>query len=151
MPIVRTAAAFDPMRTLYNELHNDPLGWGYAGMTNAQRYAKLTDTTTGRTLPRSDVMPSEIRKAIRWNDIPNGSQAANVKQRDVLGWFLTSPDPVDMGDATERNLLLNCFPDPSTSRTEILKLATRTVSRAEELGIGYLDEGMVERAWTGNW
>lgn len=149
MPPRVSAAPFDPMQTLYNELHNDPLNWGYAGMTNAQRYAKLTATDTNRTLPRDDVQPSELFAAIARADWPD--PASKPKDAHIWQTILVGGNAVNMGDPSVRQLVMSVVPNPSSSRTAFLALATKVVSRAEELGIHYIDEGMVDRAWTGNW
>ena len=135
----------DPMWTLRNELLNDPLGWNYAGMTAAQAADRLNATNTGRTLPRTDVPVREVFNAIVNADWP--SQSAG---QDKLAACLNMQS-LDMSNANTRGILASIFAAGSTTRTNLQALATRAVSRAEELGIGFVTEGQVGQARSGVW
>jgi hypothetical protein len=135
----------DPMWTLRSELLNDPLGWGYAAMSNAQAADKLTATNTGRTVPRTEVPVREVFNAIVNADWP--AQSAN---QDKLAACLNMQS-LDMSNANTRGILASIFPAGSQTRTNLQALASRPVSRAEELGIGIVTEGMVSQARSGVW
>ena len=130
------------------ELTSDPLAWGYAAMSDAQAAARLNATDTGRTLPRRDVRPTEVFGAIRWADWPN--PATDAKKDSVLRAILSMPQ-IDMGDNSVRNLVRNTVPSGSNGETALLALATRPVSRAEELALGAVTEGDVALARGGVW
>ena len=131
---------------LRNELLNDPVALGYAGKTDQQAADLLNSTTTGRTLPRTSVPTTEVLGAILNTDWPAAASASESKLRAILGMPF-----VDASNGNIRGLFQAIFAAGTTTRTNLLALANRTVSRAEELGFGVVLAVDVNRARSGMW
>lgn len=132
------------MVKLRSELVGDPLGRGYAGMSDAAALTSLR--TVNRTLPRDTVPVYEVREAITLADW-NGLTAA---QREYLTMLFQS-DVIYNKAGNIRTALGSIFAG-KTTLTNLQALQTRAVSRLEELGIG-LDttEGDIVLARSGTW
>lgn len=134
--------------TLAAELTNDPVGLGYAGLTNAQAAAKLNATNTGRTRNRARVEVTEV-----FNCIDDGAWPATAILQDKLRGVLSMPY-VDASNTNTRGILGAIFPNSgatAATRTRLLALGTEAISRATELGLGYVSEGDVALARGGTW
>jgi hypothetical protein len=135
-------------RLLRDELINDPVGLGYSGLSNGAAAARLNATDTGRTLPRSRVEVTEI-----FNAIDDGAWPATAILQDKLRGILAMPF-IDASNTNTRGIFGAIFPNSgatAATRGRLLALSTRTVSRAEELGLGLVNEGDVALARGGEW
>ena len=135
---------------LRSELMADPVALGYAGLTDPQAADRINATDTGRTLPRTAVPASEILGAV-----DNGAWPSTAILQDKLRNIL-SIDPVDAANDNIRSVIGAIFPAGGTTgatRTRLLALSARTVSRAEELGLGVVTPGDVSlaRSKQGGW
>lgn len=118
---------YQKMRT---ELLTDPLGWNYAGMTDAAAADKLNATNTGRTLPRATVPVYEVKEAIVLSDFTTITPA----QREYLTMLFNSEALYNKA-GNIRAALASIF-SGKTTLTNLSALQTYTVSRADELAIG---------------
>lgn len=131
---------------LQTEITTDPVPLAYAGKTDQQIADLLNSTTTGRTLPRAQVSKREIFNAIADAEWPT----TGILQNKLLVLF--SQDFVDPTNANARAIIGSIFGPATTSRANLLALANRTVSRAEELNLGGPVAAIdVNRAKSGVW
>lgn len=126
---------------LATELTTDPLGRGYAGMSDAQAAASLN--TANRDGPDRDVIPSyELINATvpaEW-----AALSAAEKQRYQT---ITGAGMVDISNTNVRSSLAAMFTAGTTTRTNMLALrAGPQISRATELGLGVVGDGHVASA-----
>jgi hypothetical protein len=146
------------------ELLTDPLTLGYAGLSDVQASARLNATDTGRTRRRADVASSEIAQAILVADYTalggNPTAAALSTERRYLAWLaLIAAAPTvrllndDGSNTPVIDNLMAMFPAGSGTRTRLQALATDTISRADELGLGAVAPGDVAlaRSKDGGW
>ena len=127
------------MQALIDELTGDPLGRGYAGMTDEQVVASLN--TVDRDRFRSNIPNREVFGAIDLTEY----KALTAAERQALD-LVMAMDAVDATDANTRVLLGTIFPQGSTTRANLIALAEETVSRAAELGLGRVLPGRVAMA-----
>lgn len=158
------------------ELLTDPLttaaaaGWNtgsgylqpYASLTDADAAQKLNATDTGRTQRRPDVTSKEIIEAIAIADFPelppNPNAGALSTERRSLSYLemLVNTPTVRMLADDGSNMpvienLQNIFPPGTGTRNRLIAMATRVVSRQQELGLGVVSEVDVNRARSGVW
>ena len=131
---------------LRTELTTDPVALGYSGLSHAAAAAKLNATDTGRTLPRTAVPVAEIFNAIVNADWPAVGSQAESKLMALL-----QMQSIDASHANTRAIIGSVFGAGTQTRTNLLALGSRTVSRAEELGLGLVTEGDVAIARGGGW
>lgn len=131
---------------LRNELLADPVALGYAGKTDAQAAALIMATNTGRTLARRSVTKNEILNALVSSEMPATNSAQALKLQIIM-----MCDTVDASNTNVRNMFGDIFAPGTTTRTNLLALGSRTVSRAEELSLGTVLEVDVQRARSGAW
>ena len=147
---------------LRTELTTDPVTLGYGTMTDAQASDALNSLTTGRIYRRPDISPAEIWENMELSDYPalagSPNAAALSNERRDLAWLsgLANLPSIrllnDDGTDTQIRLKLAAmFPAGSGTRTRLLALSQRTVSRAEELGLGPVSENDVKTARSGVW
>lgn len=123
------------------EINTDPLALGYGGMTPAQALASLQQAN--RSVARDTVDAKSVLDAI----VPAEYLALGADQKELVKLAL-APGSVSFASPAARTLLRDSFPAGSTTRANLAALATRTVSRAAELGLGqeFLTEGAIEWA-----
>lgn len=129
------------------ELLTDPLVFGYSGMSDAVAAAKLIATNTGRTLPRTNVSMSEVIATVPDADYPASSNSVGWQK---LNLFATLPG-IDASNANIRAVFNAIFAGKTATLAALAALASRVVSRAEELGLGVVMTGDVNRARSGAW
>jgi hypothetical protein len=129
-------------------LGTEPGSLGYTGLSDQAAADKLNATNTGRTLPRAVIPTWEMREAI----VQSEYAAATAANRQWLDMILAGEN-VTAAPGNIRTGLLAIFAAGSTTRANLAALQTRTVSRAEELGLGVVAPGDVELARTksGGW
>ncbi|MGI9297085.1 MAG: hypothetical protein ACR2QC_04205 [Gammaproteobacteria bacterium] len=126
-----------------DELDNDPLARGYAGMTTAQKVTSLN--TVDRTIPRQNLQGWEIVDAI---DPSERSFLSATGSDRVLYDDLVSADNLDISQSNIQTLLQEIFSGPQfpNTRTNMTALETAPASRAVELGLGVIVEADIEDA-----
>ena len=124
------------MSILSDEISGDPLGRGYSGMSDAEIVTSLN--TVDRTQNRSSMTASEVLNAIdiaEWNAL---SDADQQKIWDVLHIRGINPFGV------EATIFVAVFGAGSDTITALQAARVTTVSRATELGIGFVKLGHVQ-------
>jgi hypothetical protein len=134
---------------LHDELTLDPLARGYAGMTHVEAAADLN--TVYRTRNRTAMSGSEIFEntdPAEFAALPEGADVAGKATRNKkMEWLsfcgIDSVDP--FGPAAQ--FVINVFGSGSTTVSNLAVARVETISRAEELGLGVVTPGDVERGW----
>lgn len=119
---------------LREELLNDPLSRGYAGMTDTAAHTDLTDTSL-RPLPDLDILSgAQIYEALDRTEF----LALTAGQQEEVKIILTLGDRIDISAGSKaRATMLALFDAVSTTRANLLAIVqNRTTSRALELGLG---------------
>lgn len=113
---------------LKEEIDNDPLGRGYAGMTDQE----VADDMLAeyRSISVGSILGEEIVAAL----VPSEVNALTVVQQRNL-WGVIGAGSVKPDDAEVKNFFADLFGAGTTTRANLLALATRLVSRAAELGV----------------
>lgn len=128
------------MTILSDEITNDPLARGYAGMTDAQVAASLTGVID-RTKTRATVSGSEIFNAT--DDV----EYAALTDAQKSAWdALCAIETIDTGNGVAKAREAELFGAGTTTRSNLVALRTESVSRAQELGLGNVNEGDVRQA-----
>jgi len=119
------------------EVTNDPLGLGYAGMSNAQVATSLNALT--RTKPRPALTGAAIFNAL----VPAEYEALTATEQDRVRW-ITDVGEVDISTGTNaRAILLAAFGAGTTTRSNIAALTQEAISRATELELPVLNHGHI--------
>lgn len=131
---------------LHDELINDPLTRGYAGMTDEEAANDIN--TIYRSIQKTTLTGAEIYEQ---TDIPEFQGLAASEQawvRDI--WGLGGDIKVDAGSKA-RAVYLTVFGGGSATITNLLAELTIAVSRARELGLPSVTPGDVTaaKAWEG--
>ena len=127
-------------QTLADEINADPLTRGYAGMTDAQVAADVM--TEYRTEAVREATGAEIYDAI---DDAEFALLTPDEQKDCDR--ITSLSGIIDASSRAKTVLFRIFPAGTQTRINFLAMATRSVTRAHELGIsGTVREGDVTRA-----
>jgi hypothetical protein len=120
------------------EITTDPLGRGYAGMTDAQVVTDIN--TVYRTTNKATMTGSEVLNTIVKTEF-NALTAANKQ----LVW-----DLIHLGALNpfgiEADLLIDIFGAGSATIIALAAARKNNVSRAEELGLGNIREGHIQEA-----
>lgn len=127
---------------LAQEINLDPLGRGYAGMTDAQ--AAISLNTVSRSRERGVVPAHELIDAT----VPSewAALSAAEKQRYQT---LTGAGQVNVQSANVRSAFAAMFGAGTTTRANLAALQNEQVSRATELGLETVYEGHVFMARAG--
>lgn len=116
-------------RALRIEIDDDPLGRGYAAMSNAE---VADDLNTEYRNISVDTIPSEDIVAAL---VPSEVNALTVIQQRNL-WGVIGAGSVKPDDADVKAFFAGLFGAGTTTRANLLALATQIVSRGAELGLG---------------
>lgn len=130
--------------TLRTELTTDPLARGYSGMTDAQAATSLD--TVNRTVNRTSVPAPEVIEAI----VASEYTALSATLQNLVS-LLISAGTINPQGTNTRAIFAAAFGAGTQTRTNLIALETMTVSRAAELGIGYVAAGDVKIARSGVW
>lgn len=118
------------MTTLRDELLNDPLGRGYAGMSDQAAADDLN--TAYRTRQRETMDSAEIYENIDISEFQAKTDAQKVYVRDILGLGAN----VRIGASSKaRMVMVSVFGGGSSTIANLADAATENISRAVELGI----------------
>jgi len=128
------------MSILSDEINNDPLSRVYSGMTNAEVAASLMNTID-RPITKQYLSGSDIYNA---TDAVEYEALTDV-QREV--WDrLCAIDSIDTQNGIAKSREAELFGAATATRANLIALRSETVSRAQELGLGTVDEGDVIQA-----
>ena len=118
------------IRGIRNELDADPLGRGYATMTDQEVADSLN--TADREVIRSTLTGSTIFNAI----VPSEFAALSADMKQFVRDVFSLGDAVDVGPGTNaRTVLLDAFGNGTTTRDNLVAAVTFMQSRAEELNL----------------
>lgn len=127
---------------LHNELTNDPLDRGYAGMTDQQAADSLNAVNRSRergVVPSYEIIDATV--PAEW-----AALSAAEKQRYQT---LTGAGQVNVRSGNARAAFMAMFGAGTQTRTNLAALQNEQVSRATELGLEYVYEGHVFMARAG--
>ena len=124
---------------LHDELINDPLGRGYAGMSDIQAADSLN--TPDRDVSVDSVISEFVVAAL----VPSEVNALAVAQQRNL-WGIIGAGSVRTDDPEVKAYFADLFGAGTTTRANLLALATQTISRAQELGLGLVKAPDVNEA-----
>ena len=126
---------------LKDELDTDPLTRGYAGMTDAE--VRDSINAADRTVDRETMSGSEIFEAI---DVTEWS-GRTADQKDDIKFVVSLGDQIQIASGTKaRDMLQNALSGATNSIANLGSISTKAVSRAEELGLGFVKIGDVQKA-----
>lgn len=117
------------MTGIRDELLNDPLARGYAGMTDQQAADDLN--TSYRTRNRTSMSGDEIFQAIESQVVWDGLTAD--QRLEFLS--LCGRDILDPFGTANVNLVISIFGGGSTTITNLNTARVESITRAEELGL----------------
>ena len=129
------------------ELTTDPVAMGYAGLSDADAATRIMDPTR-RSRPQTSVSSREVL-----NQIDNGAWPATGTNQDKLAAILGAGQ-IDPSNVNTRSIIGALFPASgatAATRTRLEALASVSISRAEELGLGPVAALDVSRARSGVW
>ena len=112
-----------------DEINADPLGRGYEFMSDQEIADSMN--AVDRVISVDSLESQDIVAAL--DPVDMGSLTA-AQQRHL--WGIVGAGAVRISDAEVRAFFANLFGTGTTTRTNLLALANRTVSRAEEAGLG---------------
>lgn len=116
------------MRILRVEIETDPLGRGYAGMTDAQVSASLNEAN--RQCVHDKCHPGEILNEIVHNDL----LTVSVPDQNML-WAIIQTTGVSLVDQHTWELIQTIFPPGSQTYANLEACKWHLGSRAHELGL----------------
>jgi len=130
---------FDRKITLKNELTDDPLGRGYAGMTDQQAATDLNTAYCEVTRERVETWEViEATVASEW-----AALTANEKER--YSTFIAA-GVLNPSGANTKSAFAAMFGAGTQTRANLLALSVETISRADELEIGFVTAERVASA-----
>ena len=116
------------LQILKTELDSDPLARGYASMTDAQAADSLN--AVNRTVDTETVQGWELWGATVLTEY----SALTAAQRDFWN-ALVGQNAISVKSAAVRANVIALWGAGTTTRANLVALQTKTVSRAEELGL----------------
>jgi len=128
---------------LKTELDTDPLTIGYSGMTDEEVATAMNRTDTGRTLPVDELTSQVLYGLIDTTEF-DALSAGN--KADVDRVLSVAPAVTLSPGSRARAVLTSIFGGGSTTSANIGAAVVRTVSRAEEIGLGVVKVGHVQQA-----
>ncbi len=126
---------------LHDELAGDPLSRGYTAMTHAEAAADLNTAYRVRLL--NHLSSAQIYEEIVSSEFQALTDAQKVYVRDILGLG----EGVDVQPGSQaRAVMIQVFGSGSTTLANLAAMLQVSISRANELGLGSVTPGDVERA-----
>lgn len=129
---------------LKTELTADPLGRGYAVMSDQQAADSLNDLID-RTRPRGSMSGDEVFAATNAADF-EGLGGNNAEDKRTQWLAFCGRDSIDPFGAANVAFVEYIFGNPSATRTALIAARQRAVSRGVELGLGIVRPGNVAEA-----
>jgi len=128
-------------QALWTEISTDPLGRGYSAMTDPEIAIDLN--MVYRTRTRNTLSSAEIYENIVVSEFQSKTDAQKVYIRDILGLG----SDVRVGpDSKARQVMLAIFGAESNTIANLAAILQEDISRATELGFGYVSGQDVETA-----
>lgn len=124
---------------LHDELIGDPLGRGYAGMSDPQAADSLN--TPNRDIAVDSVASEFVVAAL---EAPEVAALTAAQQRTM--WGIIGAGTVRAADPDVKGVFADLFGPATATRANLLALSIQTVSRAEEIGIGFVKAPDVNEA-----
>lgn len=121
------------------ELDGDPLGRGYAAMSDVEAADDLN--TEYRDISVQSILSEYIVAAL----VPSEVAVLTAAQQRNL-WGIIGAGSVKPDDADVKAFFASLFGTGTTTRANLLALATQTISRAAELGLGIVKAPDVNEA-----
>jgi len=131
--------AFNRRQILYNELINDPLGRGYSGMTDQEAADDLNTVYRSRT--RNRIETWEVIEAT----VPSEYVVLSDGEKQRYQTFVAAGVLDPSGDNT-RTAFGAMFGAGTTTRANLLAMASEDISRAEELDVSGVTVNQVASA-----
>jgi hypothetical protein len=131
------------MSRLSEEIRNDPLGIGYAGMTEQQIADSLN--ARNRTRDRTTMSAGEIFETI----VPAEFAALNQAEQERVDRVLGLGADIIVGPGNQHNAvqeLLAVFTAQSQTIQALAARRAEAISRAQELALGDVKPGHVQEA-----
>ena len=121
----------DIHQLLADEINNDPLTRGYAGMTDQQVADDIN--TSYRTRPVDRVATDDIFEAV----VPSEYAPRKPNEKTILDTLFAAHPfvGVPLGGSAQ-TVILNIFGPGTATRANLIVLATESITRGVELGIG---------------
>ena len=126
------------LQILKAEIDNDPLARGYSGMTDQQIAESLNAvdrTVTAEFLSGSDVL----------NNTDHAEFTALTVGNQQKWLQLCAVDSINTDSGIAKSLEASLFGPGTATRTALVAARQSTVSRATELGIGFVQVGIVQQ------
>lgn len=127
------------MSILSEELANDPLTRGYAGMTDQQAVDSLNTADRSRAV-------ATVSGAAIFNATDDAEYTALTDAQQASWDRLCAIETVDISSGVAKAREAELFGASTTTRANLTALKTESISRGEELGIGLVTLGMVQAA-----
>jgi hypothetical protein len=123
---------------LNTEVDTDPLGRGYAGMTDQQLADSLNaaDRSRNRVSMSGDEVFQSLDSQATWDALTDAARSNFLS--------FCARDNIDPFGAANVALVTSIFGTPSATLTNLNNARTELVSRATELGIGSVTVGDVQ-------
>jgi hypothetical protein len=129
-------------QALASELNIDPLGRGYAGMTDGEAADDLN--TKYRTSQLDRLEHTDISDSI---DITEWGALSDTDQSKMSELLRIGGSALNVGaNSFARNRIINLFGGGSTTVSNLVALATVSISRGAELGFGRVSWQDVNKA-----
>jgi len=126
---------------LVPEVRDDPLGRGYAGMTDAEVVADMN--TAYRQSVADTLTASQVYEATVVSEFQALSDALKVYVRDILGLG----GDIAVGPSSKaRAVLIGAFGVGSTTITALAAALVTSITRAAELELGSVSSGHIKSA-----
>lgn len=127
------------LNALKTELATDPLGRGYAGMSDDAAAVSLNAINRSRNRPT--VLGSEILNAT------DGTEFALLTDVNKSDWLaLCGIEEVNTGSGVAKQMEVDLFGPGTATRTALIAVRNENISRATELGLGSVRAGTVNQA-----
>lgn len=122
------------------EIDSDPLARGYSGLTDAQ----VANSLNAANRPDPDT-PTDMNAPVIWNAVdPTEYDALSVENKALVDFIGNMSNGIPIASGLIKNKLFAVFGAGTTSRANIIALATRdNISRAAELKLGTVLESHV--------
>ena len=124
---------------IHDEVINDPLGIGYAAMSDVQAANSLN--TVNRVVAVDSIEGQDVVAAL----VPGEVNDLTVAQQRNL-WGVIGAGAVRPDDTEVKAFFAGLFGAATTTRANLIALANQTISRAQELGLGFVKPPDVNEA-----
>jgi len=129
------------LQILHDEIVNDPLTRGYSGMTNAEIATSLNTPNRTRTA-------THLNGPVIYEQVDVAEFIALTAEEKAEVWdIIHLGENIDVRPGSKaRSRFITIFGSGSATITAIASVLNTSISRAAELGIGEVSEGLVFEA-----